>query len=166
LLAAVGAEDGASDEKERDVGADLGGKVEAFSLPPIEQRALDGWGTQLFLKSDEGSYGVCGASAQAALDGEAFFDVDGDVGIDLKGLEGEFDHLPGGVAAVGWDPGVVGSEADEYGWGGMSGDGDYVIEFEGLVDGGEAVKPIRPRRSNIEAEIDLGVGTDGGGHTD
>ncbi len=48
---------------------------------------------------------------------------------------------------------------------GWADDGHEVVQFEGLVDGDERVKSVRPRRAYVQAEVDLGVRADGGGHT-
>ncbi len=42
---------------------------------------------------------------------------------------------------------------------------DEVVQFKCLVDGDQRVKAVRPRRTYIQAEVDLGVRADGGGHT-
>jgi hypothetical protein len=91
--------------------------------------------------------------------------VDLDFGVDFEGFEGEGNHLPGGVTAVRWDSYVIGSNGDSGGCGGMGGDGNYVVDFESLIDGGEAVEAVRTGGADVEAEVDFGVRTDGCGHT-
>ena len=96
---------------------------------------------------------------------ETLVDVDVDFGGKAQGFEGQLDHLPGCVAAIGGDAGVVGGEAKGGSLRRTGGDGYDVVEREGLVDGDQPVEAVGARRSYIEAEIDLGVGTDGCGHT-
>ena len=91
--------------------------------------------------------------------------MDLDFGGDFKGFESERDHLPGGVAVVGGDAHVVGSKGDGGGWSAVGGYGDYVVDFERLVDGGEAVEAVGAGRTDIETEVNFGVRTDGCGHT-
>ncbi len=52
-------------------------------------------------EADQCGDGVGRTGAQAALDGEALFDMDADFGVESEGFEGQRDHLPGGVAVVG-----------------------------------------------------------------
>ena len=44
------------------------------------------------------------------------------------------------------------------------GDGDEVVKGEGLVEGVEGVEAVFAWGADGEAEVDLGVGADGGGH--
>ena len=46
--------------------------------------------------------------------------------------------------------------------GGLGGDGDDVVEGEGLVERREGVKAVRTGGADGEAEVDLGVGTNAG----
>ncbi len=54
-------------------------------------------------QGDQCGDGVGGSGAEAALDGEALFDMDGDFGLDAEGIQGQRDHLPGGVSVVWWE---------------------------------------------------------------
>ncbi len=42
---------------------------------------------------------------------------------------------------------------------------DQIVEFNGLVDGHQRVKAVRAGCADVQAEVDLGVRADGGGHT-
>ena len=47
----------------------------------------------------------------------------------------------------------------------MGGYSDVIVEFDGLVDGSEGVKSVRAGCTYVEAQVDLAVRADGGGHT-
>ena len=42
---------------------------------------------------------------------------------------------------------------------------DHVVHFQGLIDGRQRMEAVRARRADVEAEVDLCVRTNGGGHT-
>ena len=170
LLTAVDAEDGSAEEEEGDIGADLLCEAEAVSSPmgavevegeggkrgPVWTSRLSGLAAgdvcgELRFEADEGSDGIGGSGAEASLDGEAFFDVELDFGVDFEGVEGEFDHFPGGIAVVSGDAGIAGGEGDLR-FGGRAGDdADEVVECESLIDGHQAVEAIRSWRTEAEA---------------
>ena len=159
-LAAASPEDGSAEKEEGDVGADGGGEAEAGGTGERGNAV----GEEFCLEGEQGGGGVGGAGTEAALDGEAFFDVDADVGCAAELLEGEMNGAPGGVAVVERDAGVVGGEADAGGGGGSGGDGDEVVEGEGLVEGGEVVEAVGAGWADGEAEVDFGRGAEGGRH--
>ena len=116
-------------------------------------------------KANQGGYGVGRAGAEAALHREPLFNMDLDIGGEAEGLKSQRDHLPGGIAAVGGDAGVVRGEPQSCGCRGTGLDGDHVVKGKGLVDGGQRVEAVGAGRSNMEAEVDLCVRADGCGHT-
>ena len=117
-----------------------------------------------------------GVTAEIAIDIQKCLPVQGGLGAGsanaaaaLIGVERELDDAEGGVAVgVGGlgagDAGVVGGEGDAGFGGGARGDGDEVVEREGLVAGGEGVEAVRTRGADGEAEVDLGEGANARGH--
>src|ERR1019366_1281660 len=142
-LPAIRTEDRAAEEKQRDVRADLGCEFQANILAEVE--------VHLSLETEEGCGGVGRTGSHSALDGQVFLDVNIDVCGPAELREGLFDHLPGGVAAVAGDSWVVGAENDACLAGGGGGDGDDVVEGQGLVEGGEGMEAVRPRRAYGQA---------------
>jgi hypothetical protein len=49
-------------------------------------------------------------------------------------------------------------------WEDAGGDGDEVVEGQGLVEGEERVEAVLAGWADGEAEVDFGMGADGGGH--
>ena len=91
--------------------------------------------------------------------------MDFDLGGEAEEFEGQGEHLPGGVALVGGHAAVVRGEAQESGRSGTGGDGDQVVEFQGLVDGGQGMEAVGAGRADVQAKVDFCVRAYGGGHT-
>ena len=83
----------------------------------------------------------------------------------LLRFQSQSNHFPGGVALVGGNAAVVGSQPQHRRSRRTRSNRNHVIEFQRLIDGGQRVKAIGARRANVQAKIDLCVRTDGGGHT-
>lgn len=150
----------AAEQEKRDVGADSGGEAEAGGVGQGRDAVREEFG----LEGEERGGGVGRAGSEAALDGEALFDVDVDRDGEVEMMEREVDGLPGGVAVVEGNAEVVGGEADFSGRGRDGGDGDKLVEGEGLVESGEGVEAVGARWADAEAEIDFGEGAQGGRH--
>src|ERR1700733_10695719 len=181
-LAAVGAEGRAADQKQRHVRPHLGGNFQSPGIPipafpdgvPAFLRlhapgpsfgTFEGSDPQLVFQPHQRGYGVGRTGTQPTLNGEPLFDMDLDRGALVKGLKSQFDHLPGGVAAVGGDAAVVCGEADRCGFSRMRRDRYDVIELQCLVNGREPMEPVWASRTDIQSEIDLCVRSDRCGHT-
>ena len=88
-----------------------------------------------------------------------------DLGGEAQRLQRQRNHLPGGVALVGGNAAVVGGQPQRRRGRRTRRNRNQVIEFQRLVDGGQRMEAIGARRANVQAEIDLCVRTNGGGHT-
>ena len=101
FLAAVDAKDGAADQEERHIGADLSGQVQSLREQASKLAA------KLVLEPNESGNGVAGACAKATLDGQALFDMNLDFMLLIQRLKCQIDHPPGGVSVISGHAAVV-----------------------------------------------------------
>jgi hypothetical protein len=92
--------------------------------------------------------------------------MDLNLGCHAQRLQRKFNHLPGSVAAVGGNTLVVRAESQHRHFSRTRRNSNNVEQLQRLVDSDQPMETVSPRRTYIEAEVDLGVGTDGGRHTD
>ncbi len=116
------------------------------------------------LESDERGHGVGGAGAQAALQRQLLVDVDVNFGLEMEHFEAALDHPPCGIAGIGGHAWMGAAERNAGRWGDPRLHRHPLMEGEGLVHGGELVEPIRTQRTDCQAQIDLGMGANAGGH--
>lgn len=76
----------------------------------------------------------------------------------------QIDHFEGGIAAVSGDALVIRGELNTGGRSGPGGNRHHVVGFQRLVNRGQAVEAIGPGRADREAQVDLGMRSDLGGH--
>jgi hypothetical protein len=158
LFSMTKTENGSADEEEWDVGSDGGGNSEA--LGEGQTRRLGEVGGKFSFQGDERSGGIGGTGAQAALDGKAFLDMNGDGGMEAKGGEGLLHHAPRGVALVSGYAGMVAGENDLRGRRCVDRDRDQVVlvvQFESLIQSYEGVVSVGTGGANGETKVDLGV---------
>ena len=154
LLAAAGAEDGAADQEQGHVGADLGGDAQAVS-----GRELN---LQHALQPQHGGDGVGRGAAQAALHRQPFLDGDGDPGALAERAQDEVGNAMAGVRSVGGDAARVGSQLDTAAP--AHADAHHIVQRDGLVHGAQLVKSIGARGTDAQADVDLGERANRDGH--
>jgi hypothetical protein len=103
------------------------------------------------------------------LYGEAFVDVNFNGRGEAQASQRLLNDAVSGVAfgSTGFGAGdafVVGGQGDAGSWRAASCNCHQVMELEGLIDGGESVKTVRPDGSDGQAQVDFGVGAQGAGH--
>ena len=93
-----------------------------------------------------------------------FLDVNVNFSLQMECLQRAFHHSPRGIAAVRGHARMGTAERDVGGGRAARRHGYPFVEREGLVHGGELVETIRTQRADRQAQIDLGMRPNAGGH--
>ena len=92
--------------------------------------------------------------------------MDVHLGRQAQGLERKSGHFPCRVPSIRRHPAVIGAQAQRGGRRPPCRNRHQVVYRQRLVHRGERMKAVRTRRADVKAEVDLGMGPDGGGHGD